>query len=256
MNNMQVFNFSGTEVRTIMFGTEPWWVAKDVCDVLGLSNTTEAVRTLDDDEKSTLRITEGGPERNVISESGLYSLIMRSNKPEAKTFKRWVTHEILPTIRKHGAYVTPVTMDNWLNDPDMMIKALEALKVERQLKAALEVQAKQLTAQLQYKDEVITGLVEDVDAYTKRTVINRVVKRGGSPAERYRELYRVFRETNHVDLVGRAEGYNKKQLKKKDHLNGIGYAEKFGHMNALYDTVVKLYETDVEQILNDIRNKR
>ena len=83
---------------------EPWWVAKDVCDVLTLTNPTEAIRALDVDEKSTLRISEGGPEVNIINESGLYSLIIRSNKPEAKKFKRWVTEDVLPSIRKTGSY--------------------------------------------------------------------------------------------------------------------------------------------------------
>lgn len=73
------------------------------------------MRYLDADERSTLRISEGGPEVNIISEAGLYTLILRSNKPEAKLFKRWVTHEVLPSIRKHGAYMTPETIEKVLN---------------------------------------------------------------------------------------------------------------------------------------------
>lgn len=100
----QIFNYQDNQIRVIMLDGQPWWVAKDVCDILNLSNTTEAVRALDDDEKSTLRISEGGPEVNIINEAGLYSLIIRSNKPEAKLFKRWVTHEVIPQIRAIGSY--------------------------------------------------------------------------------------------------------------------------------------------------------
>lgn len=109
MNDLKVFDFEQKSVRVVMREGEPWWVAKDVCDVLEIGNPTEAIRPLDDDEKSTLRISEGdgghgGPERNIINESGLYTLIMRSNKPEAKRFRKWVTSEVLPTIRKTGSY--------------------------------------------------------------------------------------------------------------------------------------------------------
>lgn len=108
-NKIQAFDFNERAVRCIMKDGEPWWVAKDVCDVLGIGNPTEALRPLDEDEKSTLRISEGdggygGPERNIISESGLYTLILRSNKPEARAFRRWVTHEVLPTLRRTGVY--------------------------------------------------------------------------------------------------------------------------------------------------------
>lgn len=115
-NALQVFNFEQKDIRVVMKDGEPWWVAKDVCDVLRIGNPTEALRPLDDDEKSTLRISEGdgghgGPERNIISESGLYTLVMRSNKPEARRFRKWVTSEVLPTIRKHGAYMTPAKLE-------------------------------------------------------------------------------------------------------------------------------------------------
>ena len=102
------FDFDGDAVRVVLRNDAPWFVAKDVCDVLELSNPTEALRALDDDEKNTLRIAEGiqrgNPNVNTISESGLYSLIFRSRKPEAKRFRKWVTGEVLPSLRKHGRY--------------------------------------------------------------------------------------------------------------------------------------------------------
>ena len=105
--SLQVFQFEQRDVRVVMKDGEPWWVAKDVCDILGLSNPSEALRGLDDDERNTLRISEGirgNPEMNAINESGLYTLIMRSNKPEARRFRKWVTSVVLPSIRKTGSY--------------------------------------------------------------------------------------------------------------------------------------------------------
>lgn len=94
------------EVRTVLREGEPWFVAKDVCDVLGLGNNRQALARLDDDELASLVMTSGGQgrEMNIVSESGLYSLILTSRKPEAKAFKRWITHDVLPSIRKQGYY--------------------------------------------------------------------------------------------------------------------------------------------------------
>lgn len=110
MTDLAVFSYSGFQVRTVDRDGEPWFVAADVCVVLGIANPTQAVSYLDDDEvssvESTLISSEGGPARRVINEAGLYSLILRSRKPEAKAFKRWITHEVLPAIRKTGRYET------------------------------------------------------------------------------------------------------------------------------------------------------
>jgi len=104
------FDYEENDVRTILKnGGEIWMVVKDVCDVLGLSNSRQAIETLDGDEKGvTIIDTPGGPQgMSVINESGLYTLIMRSNKPEAKKFRRWITHEVLPAIRRYGKYEMP-----------------------------------------------------------------------------------------------------------------------------------------------------
>lgn len=106
---LQVFAFEGRETRVVEVNCQPWWVAKDVCDVLGLSDVSMSVSWLDEDEKGTSKVcTPGGKQSmTIISESGLYSLIMRSNKPNAKKFRKWVTSEVLPAIRKTGEYATP-----------------------------------------------------------------------------------------------------------------------------------------------------
>jgi prophage antirepressor-like protein len=108
-NELIPFSFKNTKIRVIMKDGEPWFVAKDVCDILGHTNSRMALEMLDDDEKGVSKVyTPGGnQEMNVVSESGLYNLIFRSNKPEAKAFRRWVTHEVLPAIRKTGRYSVP-----------------------------------------------------------------------------------------------------------------------------------------------------
>ncbi|MCP4103910.1 MAG: phage antirepressor [Lentisphaerae bacterium] len=138
-NAVTMFNFEDANVRVINRNEEPWFVAKDVCEVLELSNITEALRNLDEDERgSELMNTSGGTQNSIIiNESGLYSLILRSRKPNAKKFKRWVTGEVLPSIRKHGAYATPDVVEKALTDPDSMIKVLTALKQERKEKEKL-----------------------------------------------------------------------------------------------------------------------
>ena len=110
MNNSQlsVFKFEETAlVRSIIKNGDPWFVAKDICDVLGLSNPTVALNALDQDERSKFLLGRQG-ETNIINESGLYALIFRSNKPNARKFRKWITSEVLPSIRKTGKYAAPV----------------------------------------------------------------------------------------------------------------------------------------------------
>ena len=105
-----------------------------------------------------------------------------------------------------------------------------------------------------HKQEVINGFTDDVDIYKKRVIINRICKRRhGNYANRYKELYKCFRETFHVDLEARCEGYNLKQVKRKDKLTTIAYAEKFGLIDDLYSCCVKLYETEVKEIIEELR---
>ncbi|WP_128426308.1 phage antirepressor [Gudongella oleilytica] len=143
MNNLQVFSYEGKEVRTIQRGGEPWWVLKDVCDVLELSNARMIADRLDSDDVSQAYVIDSmgrQQQTNIVNESGLYNVILRSDKPEARKFKRWVTHEVLPTIRKHGAYLTSDKLEEIMNDPDVWIKVLTALKEERQAKERLQLQ--------------------------------------------------------------------------------------------------------------------
>ena len=150
-----ITTFTSTEfgtVRTVVQNGEPWFVAADVCRALDLEQVTNALRKLDDDEKGTTLISiKGGngaaAERtvNTVNEPGLYSLVLSSRKPEAKAFKRWITHEVIPSIRKHGAYMTQQTIDNIIADPSNFMKLVGALADEKQKTAQLTEQNTALT---------------------------------------------------------------------------------------------------------------
>jgi len=125
-NQLQLFNYKDKEIRTIQDDQdETWWIAKDVCEVLDIQNTSDSLNKLDKDEKliSVLSISGQKRETWLINEPGLYTLILRSNKPESKDFKRWITHEVLPMIRKHGLYA----MDELLNNPEVLQKTVNKL---------------------------------------------------------------------------------------------------------------------------------
>lgn len=138
MTTMENFIYNGMNVRTSIVDGEPWFVAADVCRILDIGNPSDALSRLDDDEKSTLVLIEGipgNPEKRVINEPGLYTLILGSRKPGAIAFKRWVTHEVIPAIRRTGIYATETILDN----PDLAIAALTQLKEEREQRKSMEL---------------------------------------------------------------------------------------------------------------------
>ena len=135
MMEIQTFNFENQQVRTIEIENEPYFVGKDITEILGYSNSRDALyKHVDEEDKLTSQIATSGQNRNmvVINESGLYSLILSSKLPNAKKFKRWVTSEVLPTIRKHGAYLTPDKLEEALLNPDTLINLATQLKQERE----------------------------------------------------------------------------------------------------------------------------
>lgn len=156
MKGLQVFSYEGNEVRTVQKGGEVLWVLKDVCGILGIEKYRDAAARLDDDEREPVLVdTLGGRQEMVaVTESGLYGIILLSRKPEAKKFKRWVTHEVLPAIRRHGAYVTPAKLEELMNDPDAWIKVLTALKEERAAKERLRIQTEADKPKVVFADAV------------------------------------------------------------------------------------------------------
>lgn len=156
-NQVQVFNnVEFGDVRVIMQGEQPWFVGKDVASMLGYSNTAKAILVhVDEDDKAGIPFWDGRQTRKniFINESGLYSLILGSKLPSAKAFKHWVTSEILPAIRKHGAYLTPEKVEEVLLNPDTIIKLATQLKAEREGRIKAEAQLKVATPKAEYYDE-------------------------------------------------------------------------------------------------------
>ncbi len=167
MNELQIFNHPDFgQVRTVTINDEPWFVGKDVAQVLGYKNPQEAIRThVDPDDKGVSEIlTPGGKQPlPIINESGLYSLILSSKLPGAKEFKHWVTSEVLPSIRKHGAYMTPETLQAAILNPDTMIQLCQQLKNEQDKNRELSVANSRLTVEnqiMQPKAEYFDDLVD------------------------------------------------------------------------------------------------
>ena len=160
MNAMELFQYEDHEVRVVQGEDgEPRFVAADVCAVLELGNVTEALRGLDEDERGSIRNPEvtstgGNPNLLTITESGLYSLVLRSRKPEAKRFKRWITHEVLPAIRRHGGYLTPQKVEEALLNPDILIRLATDLKAEREHRLALAAKVEEDAPKVAFADAV------------------------------------------------------------------------------------------------------
>ena len=166
MNELQIFNNEQfSSVRGTEVNGEPFLLGSDVASALGYSNPQKAIRDhVDEDDKLTERIVLSGQNREavLINESGVYALVFSSKLPKAKEFKHWVTSEVLPTIRRHGAYMTPETLEKALMNPDGMIRVLQALKDERDKTKKLTAENSELSVQneiyrpkAEYFDELV-----------------------------------------------------------------------------------------------------
>lgn len=171
MNDIQVFNNPEFgEVRTVTIDNEPWFVGKDVAEALGYTNTKDALSThVDAEDRKILQRSENAtfeiPNRGmtVINESGVYALVFSSKLPDAKKFKHWVTSEVLPSIRKHGAYMSQKTLQNALLNPDFLIQLATELKTEKEKTRTLQIRNSELTVQttiMKPKAEYFDDLVD------------------------------------------------------------------------------------------------
>ncbi len=150
MNDLKVFeNEAFGKIRVLEKDGEPWFVAADVCRALEIGNPTDTIKRLDEDEKARLNLGLSGGDTNIVNEPGLYTLVLGSRKPEAKAFKRWITHEVIPSIRKHGAYMTPEALEAAITNPDYLLKVVTALKDETDKRRALEAANAALTVDLE-----------------------------------------------------------------------------------------------------------
>ena len=152
---LQVFkNPEFGEIRVVEKDGEPWFVAVDVCDILDLSNPTIAVSRLDNDERAKFNLGRQG-DSTIVNEPGLYTLILGSRKPGAKAFKRWITHDIIPSIRKYGAYMTPEKLEEAICNPDTIIEICMQLKLEQERRKQVEAENRQIRPKADYFDNLV-----------------------------------------------------------------------------------------------------
>ena len=276
ISEIQIFNSNlhpeFGNLRTLTIDGEPWFVGKDVAEALGYSNTKKAILDhVDADDKTLIQrsqnVTFEIPNRGmtIINESGLYSLILSSKLESAKTFKHWVTAEVLPTIRKTGGYINqdraddvlnyymPFLDENYKNLFKLNLQALDQQnKTIRKQKIIIETQKQDI------KDfqEALDAYTKDVPLATKRMLINRLIRFPGTNfGLRWMVLYREFDNVYHMSIKARMNKYNathtpmcKSQMEFIDlHL---------GMVNELFDLAVKLFKSDYEALIQQMYDAR
>lgn len=189
MNELQIFNYSGYEVRTVQVDEETWWVLKDVCDILSIASPHKVFERLDEDEKGWNQIPTLGGKQNmqIVNESGLYNVILRSDKPQAKPFRKWVTNEVLPSIRKTGGYQLP-----------QMSKELRAIIMQDQKIQEVENRVNRVQEDLDEFKEEMPLLALDCDRISRAVHIKGVECLGGKDSMAYQD--RSLRAKVYSDL--------------------------------------------------------
>lgn len=157
--NITPFSYEDHEVRVLDINGEPWFVLADLCKVLALSNPAVVAKRLDEADVSQTYISSGGQRRamTIVAEPGLYDVVVRSDSPAAKPFRRWVTHEVLPTIRQRGGYLTPEAAEEALTDPDFIIRLATDLKRARAEREAMAAYARELEPKAANYDRFLSG---------------------------------------------------------------------------------------------------
>lgn len=250
-NSIEVFeNPLFGQIRMVMVDDEPMFCLVDVCRALEIKNATDVAKRLDEDELTRLNLGGRAGESNFITESGLYAVIVRSDKPNAKKFRKWVTSDVLPTIRKTGGYVNndELFISTYLPYADENTKLIfsQTLKTVREQNETIKRQKKEII----HKEDVIIGLVDDIDLATKRQRITQIVRFGadGKYQERYSLLYGEFERKYHCNLKSRMEGC---ALKPKVR-NKMDYIDReMGMIPQLYEIACKLFENDVEKLKSE-----
>lgn len=226
-NEIIPFSYQGNDVRSLLLEGEPWFVAKDVCEILDIANTTDAVSRLDSDEVTRFNLGGLSGETNIVSESGLYSLTLGSKKPEAKPFKRWITHEVIPAIRKTGSYsARPMTQ-------------IQMLAAQAQAMAELEQKVTETNKRIDGAVEALAAPTPENWQQETGEKIRRICKANGlSYLQEYDALYRELERNAHVNLQSRVD-------RMKGRMKKAGYTcKECGKVTQLYvisrDPVLKL----------------
>ena len=215
LGNADIRSFTNGDlgsVRVVMIDDTPWFVGKDVAAMLGYKEATKAVRErVDEEDKGVSKIdTPGGTqELTIINESGLYSLVLSSKLPTAKQFKRWVTNEVLPSVRKHGAYMTAETITKSLQDPKNLIALLETLKAEQEKTAALT----QANCELATANK---AMAKELSTWEKNSILTALIRTYAQFRYKsqygiaYDKFYKELAYKCHINLKSRQSRDNKK----------------------------------------------
>ena len=274
-NEIKIFeNNEFGKIRAIEYNNEPYFVIKDICNSLDLSNSRQAIADLKanydliqaniDDVISSYPITDslGRTQRTgIINEVGLYDLIMQSRKPSALKFKHWIASEILPSIRKNGGYVQDASQ--FINayfpnmeqaGKDFLVMTLnEKLKSEKELAEQKLINEKQ-TKEIEYKEDVIIGLVKDIDLESKRQVLSTVMKhKNANYRERWQLLYSHFEKKYHLNLKIRRDNWDKENKPRSKSM--IDFVDRGLNMiPEIYEIACKIFENDINEILEHYKN--
>lgn len=253
MNEIKVFdNAEFGEVRTAIYNSEPFFCLADVCRVLDITNSGNVKNRLNEKGICTMdTLTGGGMQKMIfITESNLYKVIFQSRKPEAEKFSDWVTSEVLPTIRKTGGYVNndELFLNTYLPYADESTRLIfaQTLKTVREQNETI----KQQKAEIMHKEDVIIGLVDNIDLAAKRQRITQIVRYGanGNYQERYNLLYSEFEKKYHCNLKMRMSNCEARPKIK----NKMDYIDReMGMIPQLYEIACKLFENDVDKLKSE-----
>ena len=207
-NKIKVFeNPEFGSVRTVTINGEPWFVAADVCRALEINNVSMAISRLDDDEKNTISLTEGipgNPNKTIVNEPGLYSLVLSSRKPEAKVFKRWITHEVIPDIRQYGMYATNDFLDKALGNPDNWIRMLTEYSAVKKENETLKLKTVEQKEVIESQNNQITLM---------------------KPKASYYDLVLQTKNAVNITTIAKDYGLSAVTLNKKLHDYGVQYKQ-------------------------------
>ncbi|WP_075810197.1 BRO-N domain-containing protein [Clostridium perfringens] len=256
------------EIRTLKLDDKPYFVGKDVAEILGYANPSKAVLMhCKNGIKEVIDVTSQNgnahnkarntQEMTLIPEGDLYRLIIKSKLPKAQEFEEWVMDEVLPQIRQTGGYIAIKEDDS---EADIMARALliaqRTLDKKDEIIKLKENQIKQQEKEIEYKENIIIGLVDDIDLAEKRQRINQIIRKGRNGKEianRWNSLYREFEMKYHINISKRRENYNKNNKPKIT--NNLAYIDKvLNKIPEMYELCCKLFENDLEKLLDEIRN--
>lgn len=246
-NEVQVWNYEGAEVRTVQIDGEPWFVLTDICRELDLANPTMVAKKLDNDERTKFDLGRQG-ETTVVNESGLYTVILRSDKPQAKPFRKWVTSEVLPSIRKHGSY----SVQSQFADLSPQLQVLIQMETrQKQIEARQAEQATALAGLEQKIQNTCEVIALDKTAWRKDSehLINKIARATGEGYGGirlvYEEIYRSIESRAGVSLNTRLTNKRNRMAgegvckSKRDRLTRVDIIAEYKKLIEIYVAIVK-----------------